>query len=127
MLESRSGRAINNGAILKLGAYYSTINLEKWGTVCIPKRGSKYAQNIQGLKTRVLEVPNMRDERQFAVKDKTQKMGFCLKRSGLLVKREGRHRKQPTETGKVRTHRLGGGEMKAILVSPRTQAKNSPI
>ena len=96
MLESRkSGRAINNGAILKLGAYNNTINLEKWGTVCTPKSGSKYAQNIQGLKTRFLEVPNMRDKRQFAVKDKTQKTGFGLKRNGLLVKREGRHRKQP--------------------------------
>ena len=29
----------------------------------------------------------MRDERQSAVKDKTQKMGFGLKRNGLLVKR----------------------------------------
>ena len=69
----------------------------------------------------------MRDERQFAVKDKTQKTGFGLKRNGLLVKREGRHRKQSTQTGKVYTHNLGGGEMNAILVSPRTQAKNSPI
>ena len=96
MLESRrSGRAINNGAILKLGAHHSSINLEKRGTVCTPKSGSKYVQNIQGLKTRFSEVPNMRDERQFAVKEKTQKTGFGLKRKRLLVKREGRHRKQP--------------------------------
>ena len=66
------------------------------GTVCTRKSGSKYAQNIEGQKTRFYEVPNMRDERQFAVKDKTQKTGFGLKRNGLLLKKEGRHRKQPT-------------------------------
>ena len=87
ILESRrSDRAINNGAILKLGAHYSSINLEKRGTVCTPKSGSKYAQNIQGLKTRFSEVPNMRDEKQFAVKNKTQKTGFSLKKNELMVK-----------------------------------------
>ena len=84
----RAGLAvINNGAILKFGEHYSSINAEKRGTVCTPKSGSKYAQNNQGLQTRFSEVPNMRDERQFAVKDKTQKMGFGLKRNGVLVKR----------------------------------------
>ena len=61
MLESRtSGRAIKNGAILKLRAHHSSINLEKKHTFCTPKSGSKYVQNIQGLKTRFSEVPNMR-------------------------------------------------------------------
>ena len=60
-------------------------------------------------------------------KIRPKKTGFCLKRNELLVKREGRHRKQPTEMGKVHTHSLGGGEMKTNLVSPRTQAKNSPV
>ena len=78
------------------------------------------------MKKRFSEMPNIRDERQFAVKDKTQNAGFGLKRNGLLVKREGRHRKQPMWTLKVHTHSLGG-EMKAILVSPRTQAKNSLV
>ena len=85
-MSRRSGRAINKGVILKLRAHYSSINLEKRGTVYTPKSGSKYVQNIQGLKTRFSEVPNMRDERQFAVKNKTQKTGFGLKRNGLLVK-----------------------------------------
>ena len=42
MLESRrSGRAINNGAIPKLEAHHSMINLEKRGTVCTPKKGKQ--------------------------------------------------------------------------------------
>ena len=93
----RPGRAINNGAIHKLGVHYSLIHLEKRGTVCTPKSESKYAQNIQGLKTRYSDVPNVRDEGQFAVKDKTQKNGLRSKKEWVA----GRDRGQAKETTHV--------------------------
>ena len=80
---------INNGAILKLGVHHSSINHEKRGAVCTPKSGSKYVQNIQGLKTRFEEVPNMRDERQFAVKSKTSKNGLRFEKEWVSGKERG--------------------------------------
>ena len=56
----------------------------------VSSRNGKIPKNImaiQGLKTRFAEVPNKRDERQFTVKNKTQKTNFVLQRNGFLVKR----------------------------------------
>ena len=68
----------------------------------------------------------MRDERQLAVKDKTQKTGFSLKKMGCW-ERERAGTGNNLRRWEKCTPSLGGGEMKAILVSPRTQVKNSTI